>query len=166
MKLPQRAAQYAAACICKLALSIQNAVTMETLDKIFLVPAYPEQESKIIFSYGDRMDDRSYQKLVERLLQTDSQEEKVNLILQRVHSLADLMDVFSDAELGAEDFGLLVDLLPLPDFAALLAEYPNDDFLKRESERLLFTALQERKRHLFTEEMRQIERAVNALRRE
>lgn len=166
MELPQGSMRYAAACLPKIALSIQNAVMMETLDKVFLIPAYPEQEPKITFSYGGQMDDRSYQKLVGRLLQTDNHEKKVNLILQEVHSFADLLDVFSDAELGAEDFGLLVDLLPPSAFAVLLAEYPNDDFLARESEQLLFTALQERKLRLSADETRQIERAVRALRRE
>jgi len=81
---------------------------MKTLDKVFLIPAYPEQEVQIILSYGDRMSDREYQKLVEQILQTDSSEEKIAFILNKVHSLADMLDILSDTELYANEFDLLI----------------------------------------------------------
>lgn len=49
---------------------------MKMLDKVFLIPAYLEQEPKILLSYGEQMDDRKYQKLVEMILQTDNSEKK------------------------------------------------------------------------------------------
>ena len=119
-----------------------------------------------MLSYGDRMSDRQYQKLVERILQTDISEEKIALILNEVHSLADLLDILADTELYADDFDLLINMLPLPAFALLLSQYPNDDFLDRESEQLLFAALQKRKQRLSTREKQQIEQIVNALQRE
>lgn len=164
--LPQISMQYASLCISKLAAIILNAVKMKTLNKVFLVPAYPERESQIILSYGDRMNDREYQKLVERILQTDSSEEKIMLILNEVHSLADLLDILSDAEFYANDFDLLINMLPLPTFVMLLSQYPNDDFLDRESEQLLFAALQKRKQQFSMEEMQQIELMINMLQHE
>ena len=146
MDFPQISMQYAFLCIPKLSAAIRNAVKMQTLDKVFLIPAYPEQEPQMILSYGDRMSDRKYQKLLERILQTDTGEEKIALILNEVHSLADLLDILSDTELYADDFDLLISMLPLPEFAMLLSQYPNDDFLDRENEQLLFAALQKRKR--------------------
>ena len=88
MDLPQVSIHYASLCIPKLTTTIRTAVKMKTLDKVFLIPFYPEQEPKIMLSYGDRMSDRQYQKLVERILQTDISEEKIALILNEVHSLA------------------------------------------------------------------------------
>lgn len=166
MDLPQNSMQYASMCIPKLATTILNAVKMKTLDKVFLIPAYPEQEVQIILSYGDRMSDKEYQKLVERIFRTDSSEEKVTLILNKVHSLADLLDILSDTELYANDFDLLINMLPFPAFVMLLSQYPNDDFLDRESEQLLFAALQKRKQWLSVEERQQVEQALNALQRE
>ncbi|MBC8547294.1 hypothetical protein H8711_10195 [Clostridiaceae bacterium NSJ-31] len=131
--LPQISIQYASLCIPKLTATILNAVKMETLDKVFLIPTYPEQEPQIILSYGDRMNDNAYQKLVERILQTDSSEEKIALILDEVHSLADLLDILSDTELYADEFDLLINRFPLPVFAMLLSQYPNDDFLDRKT---------------------------------
>ncbi|WP_343274538.1 DUF6179 domain-containing protein [Ligaoa zhengdingensis] len=164
--LPQISIQYASLCIPKLTATILNAVKMETLDKVFLIPTYPEQEPQIILSYGDRMNDNAYQKLVERILQTDSSEEKIALILDEVHSLADLLDILSDTELYADEFDLLINRFPLPVFAMLLSQYPNDDFLDRESEQLLFVALQKRKQQLSMEEKKQIEQVISALQRE
>ena len=48
----------------------------------------------------------------------------------------------------------------------LLSQYPSDDFLNRESEQLLFAALQKRKQQLSLEEQQQIERAINAFHKE
>lgn len=166
MDLSQVSMQYVSLCIPKLATTIKNAVKMKTLDKVFLIPAYPEQEPKIILSYGDRMSDREYQKLVERIYQIDSSKEKITLILNEVHSLADLLDILSDTELYANDLDLLINMLPLTTFVMLLSQYPNDDFLDRESEQLLFAALQKRKQRLSIEEMRQVEQALIALQKE
>lgn len=166
MDISQSSRQYTLLCLSKLAATIKNAVLMKTLDKVFLIPAYPEIEPKIIFSYGDRMDDRKYQKLVERISQIDNSKKKIALILNEVSSLADLLDILSDTELYAEEFKLLINMLPLPAFAMLLSQYPNDDFLDRENEQSLFIALQERKQQLSTKEKQQIEQALNAIQHE
>lgn len=88
------------------------------------------------------------------------------LDLNEVHSLADLLDILSDTELYADDFDLLINMLPLPVFAMLLSQYPNDDFLDRESEQLLFAALQKRNQRLSVCEKQQIEPMINALQHE
>lgn len=165
MDFPQECIQYASLCIPKLTSIIINAVKMKTLDKVFLVPAYPEYEPQIVLAYGDRMNDSAYQKLVRKILCEDKSEEKVKLILNEVHSLADFLDIVSDTELYAEDFELLIDMLPLPTFAILLSQYPNDDFLDRESEQLLYNALQKRRSQLSTETQQQIKQIIKAIKR-
>lgn len=109
--LPEFSIQYASLCIPKLVTIIQNAVKIKTLDKVFLIPTYPESEPQIIISYGDRMSDEKYQKLVDKIFWTDSSEEKIKLILNEVHSFEDLLDILSDTELYAKDFELLVNML-------------------------------------------------------
>lgn len=163
MELPEISKRYICLCIPKFAETSQKSVVLKTMDKVFLAPAYPERETKITISYGERMDDTKYQKLVDRVLQANNSKDRVNLILQEVHSLADLLDILSDAELYKEDFELLTNLLPAPVFAALLNQYPNDDFLERESEKLLYDALQSRKQHISPKEMRQIKKVTAAL---
>lgn len=163
MELPEITKRYIHLCIPKLAETIQKSVVLKTMDKIFLVPAYPERDPKITISYGERMNDIKYQTLLDSILQTDGSQDKVKLILQEVHSLADLLDILSDAELYKEDFELLTNLLPTPVFASLLNQYPSDDFLERESEKLLYAALQSRKQQISPEEMRQIKKVTAAL---
>ena len=121
---------------------------------------------KISFNYGERMDDRKYQILVEKILQANKSEEKIALILQEIHSLADLLDILADTELYGEDFELLISMLPLSVFVFLLSQYPNDDFLDRESEQLLFQALSKRKQRLSSEEKQQVEQVLDAIQKE
>lgn len=163
MNLSSLVKDYITSCIPKVVKTTQNAVAMKTLDKVFIIPNDPEQQPKIIISYGERMDDIKYQKLTEKILQVEKGIDKVNMILSEVHSLADLLDILCDAELYAEDFELLVDSLPLSVLALLLAEYLNDDFLERENEQLLYKALQKRKCQLSVEESKQIEQAIEAI---
>lgn len=161
--LPKSTGHYLTVTLQKFVSAISNAVKTKTLDKVFLVADFPEQEMNISFNYGERMDDRKYQKLVEKVLQTDKGEEKITLILQEVHSLADLLDILSDTELHEENFELLINMLPFSVFAVLLSQYPNDDFLDRESDKLLYGALQNRKRNLSSVEMEQLSQVLNAI---
>ena len=63
-------------------------------------------------------------------------------------------------------FELLISMLPLSVFVFLLSQYPNDDFLDRESEQLLFQALSKRKQCLSSEEKQQVEQALGAIQKE
>lgn len=166
IELPKSSKLYITLCIPNLINTIHSSVMIKTLDKVFIVPNYPEHEPKIILSYGEKMDDRKYQQLVEKILYTDNAEEKISLILQEVHSLADLLDILSDTELCEGDFELLINMLPPSVFVALLSQYPNDDFLDKESEQLLFKALQKRKQRLSFEEKQQVEQALEAIQKE
>lgn len=163
--LPESTKGYLAMTLHRFVSDVSNAVKMKTLDKFFLVPLYPEEEIKISFDYGERMDDRKYQKLVERIIHADKSEKKIALILQEIHSLADLLDIPSDAELYEEEFDLLINMLPLSVFVFLLTQYPNDDFLNRESELLLFQALWKRRQCISSEEEDQVEQAFDIVMR-
>lgn len=164
--LPKNSKQYVILCIPTFASAILNSMKLKTLDKLFLIPIYSEYDTKVIFSYGNRMDDRDYQKLVDKITHTDNSEEKISHIMDEVHSLADLLDILSDTELHAKDLDFLINILPLSSFIGLLAQYPGDDFLGRESEQLLFSALQKRRKRLSTKENQQIEQVINAIKRE
>ena len=53
IKLPQTAIEYAFFCMPGIAVIVQNAVKMKTLDKVFLIPAYSKQESPVTISWGN-----------------------------------------------------------------------------------------------------------------
>ena len=161
INLPQISLRYISLCLSKVAVIIVNAVKMKTLDKIFLIPNYLKQQTQIILSYDGRMNDKEYQELVEMIFQTDNSDEKVSLILNNVRSLTDLLDILSDIELYTNDLDLLINMLPLSVFVMLLSQYPNDDFLDRENEKLLFAALQKRKKSLSMEDKQQVKQMIH-----
>lgn len=69
----------------------------------------------------------------------------------------------SDTKLYEEEIQLLIDMLPFSVFVALLSKYSNDYFLNRESDKLLYEALQNRKRSLSSKEMDQLSQVLNAI---
>ena len=161
--LSPRSQKYIRRCLPRLTDTIRSAAEMKTLDKVFLIPVSPAQEQTVCFSYGDRMDDIKYRKLLQKILRTENSQQKISLILQDVHSLADISDILSDAELSEGELQLLVNMLPSAAFAALLFQYPNDDFLERESEQLLCHALQHRKASLSKDEENRLRQFMHAL---
>lgn len=166
MVLPLKISQYVNLCIPKLASIIESAVMMNTLDKVFLIPINLEKKSKLMLSYGERMSDEKYLDLIDKILHLDNGVEKIKLILNKVHSLWDLLDIISDAELCTEDMKFLVDELPFTIFVSLLAQYPNDDFLERESDKLLFNVLEKKKSCLSIEEKNKIAKTLKTLHKE
>ena len=164
--LPASTRKYLKKNLRKLVPAIQNAVGTNTLDKVFLIPFSPGDETRISFDCAERMDDWRYRKLVERLLRMNSGGSKAALIFREVHSLADFLDILSDAGLDETDFEGIINRLPLPVFSVLLSRYPSDAFLVRESERLLYKALRKRSLRLLSDEKRQVKQALDAMQTE
>ncbi len=160
LQLSEKLIVYIGISIQKLSTTIKRAADRQTLDKVFLVPAYPENQPMVTFSFGERMEDRKYCKLLKIILRSDNSEEKVNLILQKVHALTDLIDLLEEGELIQEEVDELIDKLPLPEFIALLKNYPNDDFLVREGEQMLYRALQKRRNLLTATQQAQLDEAL------
>ena len=147
INLPRRVKKYAAFCIPKLAPAIENALNTKSIDKVFIMLSNSESNTKIMLSYGERMSDAKYTKLLEKLQQVRGKA-KTKLIIEEVHSLADLLDVLSDAEFTMGELEVLVDMLPQNVFAALLSKYPDQALAQRENEQMLCVALQKKKESL------------------
>ena len=147
INLPRRVKKYAAFCIPKLAPAIENALNTKSIDKVFIMLSNSESNTKIMLSYGERMSDAKYTKLLEKLQQVRGKA-KTKLIIEEVHSLADLLDVLSDAEFTMGELEVLVDMLPQNVFAALLSKYPDQALAQRENEQMLCAALQKKKESL------------------
>ena len=160
--MPSSTRSYLGVTMKQLASDVKNAMETDTMERIFLVPYDSRRKADISFTSGERMDDLVYQALVERLFRIENREEKIALIFREVHSLEDLMDLLSDAELDEEDFEQLVEGLPLSVFTVLLSQYPNDDFLVRESEQKLYQALSRRRERLSPGEREQVKLAEKA----
>ena len=88
------------------------------------------------------MDNRAYEQLLERLLQADSAEQQAALIVENVHSLADLLDLLTNLDAEDETLAALVKRLPESALAGLRAHYADGLLAEREADRRLCRALE------------------------
>ncbi|PHO08198.1 hypothetical protein BFT35_01675 [Thermoanaerobacterium thermosaccharolyticum] len=108
----------------KIASSIENALKLNTLSKVFIIPANPNLEPKIRFESGVKMDDEEYRRLIEELLICRYSSDKLELIKQKVKSFDDLEDVLLDAKLEEEEFISLFNTLGDVEIAAMINRHP------------------------------------------
>ncbi|MDO5346813.1 MAG: DUF6179 domain-containing protein [Lachnospiraceae bacterium] len=140
---PHGLTNYLKSSLPKLALSIQNAMRLGHLETVILTPFFSEAKPQIILSYGDRMDDREYTKLLDELMWCESVEKKTEIILRKIHFLGDLLDILRDFEPTQRELVSMLRHFPLEIIAILLRQYPNGDFLTDDREIVLYSALQE-----------------------
>lgn len=100
------------------------AASIELQNHVFLLPKYPEHHPKLLVSFGEKMDNEAYRKVLEEIIQCRHWEDKRAMIKSEIQSLADLEDIFLDAELCEEElFSILGDLNP-GEVMALAQKYP------------------------------------------
>lgn len=129
----------------KIAVTIRNAAATKTLDKVFLIPFYPEKEGTIAFVYGEKMDNDRYRQVIAEIGQCNTVNDKIDIIKEEIRSLADLEDVLLDADLSAETVTAVFQLLSPAEYAALQKHYPKlyDLSALRENEKRLYLALED-----------------------
>jgi hypothetical protein len=127
LELSEPLQKYVGESLPQLAATIEIAARLLTLDRVFLVPQYPENNPQLIFSFGEKMADEKYSKVLEEIKQCRYLADKKALIKSEIHSLADLEDLLLDAELSeAETLSILGELSAI-EIAALLKKYPETD---------------------------------------
>ncbi len=102
---------------------VQTASQKQTLNRVFVLPSFPENKPQVIVSFGNKMDDERYREIIEEIRQCRFTADKVGIINEHIHSLADLEDVFLDADLTEEETGLILQKLSLSEIAALSKQY-------------------------------------------
>jgi len=121
---PNGLARYIQNSLPLIASKIEIAAQGNTLDRVFFTPAFPENKPKILFSFGEKMDNEQYRKIIEEIGQCRFSQDKILIIKEHIHSLADLEDVLLDADLTQEEIQSVLRELGLPEIAALLKRYP------------------------------------------
>lgn len=136
---------YIKASLKKISSEIKIAVKLDTVGKLFISPEYHGEKPVIYYSCGEKTDNESYRKIVEKIMQSENLSDKILIIKNQIHSLADLEDVLLDAEmLPHEITAVLRGLEPL-ETAALLKKYPLESDIEtagmRKSEMILTRCL-------------------------
>ncbi|NLY92359.1 MAG: hypothetical protein GX081_12245 [Firmicutes bacterium] len=108
----------------KIAPVIENALKLNTLNKVFITPVTPDLEPKIQFESGVKMEDEEYRKLIEELLSCRYSSDKLELIKEKVKSFDDLEDVLLDGQLKEEEFISLLNTLGDIEIAAMIKRHP------------------------------------------
>lgn len=99
------------------------AVRHQTLHRLFVPPAYPENRPRLIVSRGQQMDHEMYRKILEEMNQCRYFSDKKAIIEARIHSLADLESVLLDGFFANEERILILQKLSIPEIAALSKRY-------------------------------------------
>lgn len=123
-----RIREYMGCCAPIAAAEIFESIRNDTADKVFLVQLYEIIEPERVFIDNEPMADISYRKLVNRLNTLDDSNDRVDLILAKVNSIADFHDIISDAYLTDIELRAIISRLPDPAINALRLRYCNDDF--------------------------------------
>lgn len=161
--LPRYVRRYAIQCLPGLAGRVEAAAAGGTLDRVFLRPACPEKEPRLVSPAYMPMDSSHYRELVRAVLQTEDSAARAELLAGQIKTAADLEDILADGALTAAEVDGLLDGLPGSELARLFGRYPSGELLTGRSERLLYRALQRKRARLSAEEQRQLEQAIRAL---
>lgn len=161
---PPELIRYMRSSLPKLSGLLHRAMKLKSLETVILTPRWPEDESRILVSYGDRMDDREYTKVLQQLLWCDGAEKKTEIILEQIHSLGDLLEILRDSEPTLEELTEMFRRFPAEVIAMLMRQYPNGDFLSDEREKNIYSALKTFCDMLPLTARERLERASQALR--
>lgn len=149
---------------------INRAISENTLNRIFILPTYPEDNPKIIFSYGKKMDDELYRNVIDKIVGYSSLQDKISIIKDNIFSLADLEDVLLDAEMTSLEIQGVLAELSLSEIAVLSKKYnlyfDADPLNLREQEMLLRESLKAFISKLPFEKQMMIRQAETALQEE
>ncbi|WP_456297869.1 DUF6179 domain-containing protein [Anaerovirgula multivorans] len=159
--------RYIKVSLSLIAVEVKSAVVTQTLDKVFIVAKYPENDPKIYFSFGNKMDNEIYRKVVNEIMQSHTAKDKIDVIKEYVQSLADLEDILLDTELYPNEITEILKELSPAEIAALSKKYiqlEHIDFADlRESEKILYECLCGFIASLPKEQQVWIDKAVRAL---
>lgn len=124
-----------------IAEKIEIAMREQSLDHVFYTPSYPEHKPKLYFSFGEKMDNEQYRKVINEIIQCRFLNDKITIIKGEIHSLADFEDVLLDAYLTGDEIHSVLCVLGLPEIAALAKKYSFNSDIEaielREQEQLL-----------------------------
>lgn len=156
MKLSQNMLTYTTLCLYKLSEEIKHALSIKTLDKLFLVPFYQEDLPSFSYSYGQKMDDQHYQSLIDNLSNQEDALQRTQFILKNVTSLADFLDLLHDISFQETELSMIIEQMSLIDLAILIKQFPQLELLENENERLLYHVIEKRKKCMTDDEKRQL----------
>lgn len=118
---------YIKAALPRISASIFMALSINSLQTVFVSPKQVKEVPQISFSYGEKMDDELYRDVISAIMECDLISSKLDIIKREIHSLADLEDLLLDAELEPNELAAVFSSLEPTELAALAAHHPNKE---------------------------------------
>lgn len=160
--------KYILDCLPVVTGEIQLAINQHSLEQLFALPDYPETRPYILISYGSKMDNDDYRKIVEEIELCDTVSEKISIIKNEIHSLADLEDILIDCNFTRNELRIILQELELSEIIALykhLCAYEQADYAGTQKA-LLCECLNNYKATLSPQMQKTMEKALKAIREE
>lgn len=158
---------YVKQSLCSLATAIENGIKTGNLERIFIVPKYLEDNPKLLISYGEKMDDEQYRKLLTEFMNIESLTDKISIMKNQINSLADLEDLLLDAELSTDEIVIILKNLSPSEIVALMKKFSLSYEMSfselRDCEKILCEGLHEFVSSLPLEQQVLLEKAMKAL---
>lgn len=131
--------RYVQSSLPEIYAKIRMAVNQQTLDQVFIGFAYPENDPEIHISLGAKMADEAYREMLEEMNQCTNISDKIAVLKEHIHSLADMEDVLLDAQLTQAEMQAVLSELGMEEIAVLGKRHPYEpDMLDlREAEQQL-----------------------------
>ena len=106
-----------------LAGTVSRVLSEHLPNRVFLLPADGQEKPEIRFSFGEKMEDAQYRRVLDAIHRCETLAQKLSVIRKAVHSLADLEDVLLDAPMTSSEMQSVFAVLSLPEIAALSKKY-------------------------------------------
>lgn len=158
---------YVQQSLSQLAVTIESAMEIGSLECVFIIPRYPEDNPKLTISYGEKMDNAKYRKVLDMFMSCRTISDKISIMKNQINSLGDLEDLLLDAELSAAEIMVILKSLSPVEIVALMKKYsPAYDMSfteLRNCEKILCEGLYGFVASLPSEQQALLEKAVKAL---
>jgi hypothetical protein len=116
--------KYMEKALSQIISNVFNSVKIDKLERVFIHPKYFEANSQTYFSYGEKMEDEKYRDIINEIIRCRFISDKIAIIKSDIKSLADLEDLFFDANLTAEEINAVLKELDIAEIAALAKRHP------------------------------------------
>lgn len=114
---------YVERSLLKISEGIGRAVRLKKLHKLLGVKEYKKYDEKVFISFGEKMDNDKYRKIIEEIIGCKKLSDKIEIIIENIKSLADFEDMLMDGEFTKKEIIEILKLLNADELNALKEKY-------------------------------------------
>jgi hypothetical protein len=129
--------EYLKRSLSGISINIHNALNLHIIDKIFIIRKNTEWDTKVYFSFGEKMDNDRYRRIVDEIIQCRYLGDKIAIIKEKIKTLADFEDVIHDGEFDENEIMVILKMINPTEIAAFCRKYSFGDELELDEIKLI-----------------------------